>query len=70
MNNCSFDNINIFLERAHSWDPYARVQSEKESNQDSINLQDFLKKNQISFEIFQTGRYLPAILKKYILDSN
>ena len=66
----SFDNINIFLERAHSWDPYARVQSEEESNQDSINLQDFLKENQISFEIFQTGRYLPAILKKYILDSN
>ena len=66
----SFDNINIFLERAHSWDPYARVQSEEESNQDSINLQNFLKENQISFEIFQTGRYLPAILKKYILDSN
>lgn len=66
----SFDNINIFLERAHSWDPYARVQSEEESDQDSINLQDFLKENQISFEIFQTGRYLPAILKKYILDSN
>ena len=66
----SFDNINIFLERAHSWDPYARVQSEEESDQDSINLQDFLKENKISFEIFQTGRYLPAILKKYILDSN
>ena len=66
----SFDNINIFLERAHSWDPYARVQSEEESNQDSTDLQDFLKENQISFEIFQTGRYLPAILKKYILDSN
>ena len=66
----SFDNINIFLERAHSWDPYARVQSEEESNQDSTDLQNFLKENQISFEIFQTGRYLPAILKKYILDSN
>ena len=66
----SFDNINIFLKRAHNWDAYARVQTEQESEEDSINLQEFLKSNGISFEIFETGRYLPAILKKYILDTN
>lgn len=66
----SFDNINLFLEREHSWDPYARVQTEEESNKDSETLKSFLKEEGISYTIFKTGRYLPAILKKYIIDNN
>lgn len=66
----SFDNINIFLNRDHSWDQYARVQTEVESNQDSLNLKEFLKSYDVTYEEFNTGRYLPSILKKYILNTN
>ena len=66
----SFYNINIFLERHHDWDPYARVQTEEESKEDSEKLKAFLKEESVDYVTFKTGRYLPAILKKYIIDSN
>lgn len=66
----SFDNINLFLEREHSWDQYARVQTEEESKEDSEKLKAFLKEESVDYVTFKTGRYLPAILKKYIIDSN
>ena len=66
----SFDNINLFLERNHPWDQYARVQTQKESMQDSLDLQKYLIDNDINFEVFKTGRYLPSILKKYIIENN
>ena len=66
----SFDNINLFLEREHSWDPYARVQTEEESLLDSEVLKEFLKEQDVHYTTFKTGRYLPAILKKYIIDNN
>lgn len=66
----SFDNINIFLERNHPWDPYARVQSEDESSDDSKELEKFLQQHKVDYKKFKTGRYLPAILKKYIVDNN
>ena len=66
----SFDNINLFLEREHAWDQYARVQTEEESKEDSEKLKAFLKEESVDYVTFKTGRYLPAILKKYIIDSN
>ena len=66
----SFNNINIFLERNHGWDQYARVQSENESSLDSESLKDFLKAESIEYTTFKTGNYLPAILKKYIINNN
>lgn len=49
-----------------SWDPYARVQSEEESNQDSINLQDFLKKIKFHLKYFkQADIYLQYLKKVY-----
>lgn len=66
----SFDNINIFLDRNHSWDPYARIQSEEESKQDSLELEIFLQQHRIEYSKFPTGRNLPSILKKHIVDTN
>lgn len=66
----SFDNINIFLERNHSWDPYARIQTEEESTDDSKDLESFLQQHSINYVKFPTGRNLPTLLKKYIVENN
>lgn len=65
----SFDNINIFLEREHAWDQYARVQSEEESKMDSKVLKDFLDNKNIDYLVCKTIDHIDY-LKKYIMSTN
>lgn len=66
----SFDNINILLERNHPWDGYGRVQTEEDSLNDNKRLEAFLDENGVQYHKFKTGRYLPSVLKKFIIENN
>lgn len=54
----TFINYNVFLERAVSYDPLLRVQSEEESDQDSKDLKDFLKKHSVVLNAVTTSEEL------------
>lgn len=62
----SYDNINIFLNRQHSWDSYARVESEQESSLISIKLKEYLKDNNQIFKEFSTSSDFISELVNYI----
>jgi nicotinamide riboside kinase len=47
----SFVNFNVFLTRAFPYDPKLRVQTEDESDQDSIDLRQFLSNNNIYLDM-------------------
>lgn len=47
----SYDNRNYFLKRSKPYNPKGRFQSEEESDEMSIQLQEFLKNNNIPFTI-------------------
>lgn len=66
----SFNNVNLFLERNHPWDSYARVETEEESLLDSSRLKEFLKSHNTDYKVFETEKYLPSTLKNFILDLN
>lgn len=41
----NFDNVNYFIERTHDYDNVGRIQNEEESDNDSVELIQFLKMN-------------------------
>lgn len=51
----SMENINIFLNRAHDFDSFGRVQNEVESDEDSLVLKSMLIENNIQFLEFKTS---------------
>ena len=63
----SFSNINIFLERHHSWDQYARIQTEQESDLDSTELKNLLYREGIDFKIFHNKNNIISSLKEYVV---
>ena len=63
----SFDNINIFLNRTATFDPFGRVQTEEESNQDSIDLKQFLNNKQIQLTEYESNDSLAGYLAYKIL---
>lgn len=63
----SFYNINIFLERHHDWDPYARVQTATESDQDSKDLKKLLKENNINCKFICNENNIIKSLKEYVV---
>lgn len=52
----TFVNINVFLKRHVPYDPLLRVQTEEESNQDSDDLADFLRNNNVYLDVSVDSR--------------
>lgn len=63
----SYENINYFLNRNAPFDPVGRIQNEKESDNDSIELEHFLNLHKISFESYQSNDSLSGYLTYKIL---
>lgn len=63
----TYSNINFFLNRNAAFDPVGRLQNELESDNDSIELKQFLNKNNISFEEYQSNDSLAGFLTYKIL---
>lgn len=52
----AMNNINIFLNRKHSYETLGRVQSEIESNQDSLDLKKLLENSNIEYTEIDTSK--------------
>lgn len=63
----SYDNINIFLNRTAKFDPFGRVQTEEESNKDSLDLKQFLINKHIQFAEYESNDSLAGYLAYKIL---
>lgn len=66
----SYENINYFLNRNAPFDPVGRIQNEIESDNDSIELKEFLKANKIYFEEYQSNDSLSGYLTYKILSEH
>lgn len=51
-----YDNLNIFLERNHRYNPKGRLQTEKEADADAERMKQFLSDNGIEFHVMKAGR--------------
>jgi hypothetical protein len=63
----SYDNINIFLNRTAKFDTFGRVQTEEESNQDVVDLKQFLLNKHIQFTEYESNDSLAGYLAYKIL---
>jgi len=50
-----YNNINIFLNRVAEFDPFGRVQTKEESDQDSKDLKNFLMSKHIQFTEYESN---------------
>lgn len=66
----SMENINIFLNRDHHFDPFGRVQDELESDQDSLNLKSMLNEYNIPYLEFKTSLNNSDTLNKVLNSIN
>jgi hypothetical protein len=62
----SFDNWNIFLNRKKAYNPSGRLQTEKEAKAIDATILRMLKKNDIPFDRFDTGKYHCEMFAKMI----
>lgn len=63
----SYTNINIFLNRCVDFDSFGRVQTQEESDQDSLDLKAMLTNYQISFKEYDSNDSLAGHLAYSIL---
>ena len=63
----SYTNINIFLNRCVDFDSFGRVQTQEESDQDSLDLKTMLTNYQISFNEYDSNDSLAGHLAYSIL---
>lgn len=54
-----YDNINIFLERNHPYNPVGRLQTESESDKDAERMKTLLRANNIPFTVMKSWRSCP-----------
>lgn len=62
----SYNNINIFLERNHTYDQDGRVQNEQETNSLREEIIKVLDKNLITYKIFKTHKLIDLEIADYI----
>jgi len=64
-----YENVNIFLERNHQYNPVGRLQTEEGSDKDSELMKQMLIDNNISFTCMKAGEHVPmAVMNMLNLD--
>jgi hypothetical protein len=66
----SFENINIFLNRTKPYRSFGRTQTEEESDIVSMNIEIFLKDNNISYTTVDGDMNAPGIIFNYVIGQN
>lgn len=62
----SYNNINILLERNHSYDEQGRVQTESETQEMRSLIINMLKQNNIDYKVFKTHKHVNKEIASYI----
>lgn len=65
----AYNNVNILLERNHTFDPQGRVHSENESNDVRSQLKVLLESNSIAYKSIKTHDNIDKEIAQYIRDS-
>lgn len=58
-----FNNLNFFLKRTNPFDPFGRMETEEQSDLDSINMLNFLKFNKIDYNLIDEKEKTEQIIK-------
>lgn len=61
-----YDNINIFLERNHPYNPVGRLQTESESDKDAERMKTLLRANNIPFTVMKAGDHVPMTVMEML----
>lgn len=61
-----YDNLNIFLERNHPYNPAGRLQTEEESDADSQRMKDMLHARGIDFTVLKAGDHVPMTVMELL----
>ena len=60
----SYNNMNYFLVRNHEYQEFGRNESEEESDKKSLEVQEFLRENNIPFKIVRSGEeFIQMVMK-------
>lgn len=58
-----FNNLNFFLKRTNPFDPFGRMETEEQSDLDSINMSKFFKDNNIEYNLINEKEKTEQIIK-------